>query len=301
MLHEPVDIDRWKLMFPLEQLRAEARQFVIDRQRQTPENYPDPAAVEDHIALMSPRCDAITSPYDIAVREQLCEVALSPHISAAPVPVDVFIFARGEPENRALTKIGGLPYWPADRPWPRASDGEPMTFVGQFCLADSKDITGELPGDVLVIFGDERELFWEGNWEDDPSALQFHWMQLGETNLVRAEQTLKRERTEWEILPCYGDIYRTLDYPELGNEFIIEGTKIGGVPLWIQHEQPVGKTFLCALGSVQPVVQRPFPYVNVPDRIEGWTAESPLMWGDAGSVFVFLDDDRQAHWVMQCY
>lgn len=289
-------------MFPLELLRAEAHQFVIDRQRQTPESYPDPGAVERHIALMSPKCEAaITSPHDIAVREQLCEEALSVQPSASGVPVDVFVFAWGEPDNRAVTKVGGLPYWPAVRPWPRASDGEPMTFVAQFCFADSEDITGELPGDVLVIFGDERAFFWSG-WEyDDPSALQFHWMRLGDTNLIHAEQIPTRDQTEWLVLPCYGCIHRTLDFPELGPEFVIEGTKIGGVPNWIQGEQPVGETFLCTLGSIQPAHQRPYPYVNRSDPIESWIAEWPLMWGDAGSVFIFLDGAGQPHWVMQDY
>ena len=175
-----------------------------------------------------------------------------------------------------------------------------MTFVAQFSFADSKDITGELPGDVLMIFGNQWTL-WEGDWRDDPSALQFHWMPFGETTLIRLEQIPTRRGTEWEIIPCYGCIYRTLDYPDLGPEFVIEGTKIGGVPHWIQNEDPVGETFLCTLGSIQPVCQRPFPYVNVADPIEGWIADPPLMWGDVGSVFVFLDAALQAHWVMQCY
>ena len=39
------------------------------------------------------------------------------------VPTDVFTFIPGEPQERSVTKIGGLPYRPASLPWPRGTLG----------------------------------------------------------------------------------------------------------------------------------------------------------------------------------
>jgi hypothetical protein len=100
----------------------------------------------------------------------------------------------------------------------------------------------------------------------------------------------------------------------------IEGTKIGGVPSWIQPAQELPGRFLCTLSSVHPVYQtsaddivhRPYPFTNfegpfVRGRRVFRTAEEEiqtdrlLMWDDVGSLFLFLDHDGHIHWTTQSY
>jgi hypothetical protein len=170
MLHETVDLTAWKATFPLADLRRRARQFVLDKQAREPEFYPNQEAVEEHIAGMQPGGAIICDPYELAVVEQIrAEVAATRSLGVG-IATDVVLFCSGESSRREVTKAGGLPYWPANKPWPRAADGRLMTFVAQFCFMDSCDITGQLPGDVMVIFEAGNYLSdWDGS---DPSALR---------------------------------------------------------------------------------------------------------------------------------
>ena len=62
----------------------------------------------------------------------------------------------GAPEC-SVTKVAGLPYRAAGLPWPLTDDGRPMTFLAQFCFEESRDLVGKLPGDVLLIFAEDRQ------------------------------------------------------------------------------------------------------------------------------------------------
>ena len=98
----------------------------------------------------------------------------------------------------------------------------------------------------------------------------------------------------------------------------IEGTKIGGIPRWIQGVENMPGRFLCALGSVHPVyeaggaIRRPFPFTNVAGPFvrgrrvfrcgeEEIPADRLLMWGDVGSLYMFLDKKGAIRWTIQCY
>src|SRR5262245_32788489 len=138
MAHQKFDIERWKGLFPLEKLRKEAKEFVEALRTEEPDRYESASDVEAHIKLMSPNGEIITSPRHLAVVEQLRTECLGSKY-LPEVPTDVFVFARGEPANRSVTKIGGLPFWPKERSWPTGKSGQPMSFVAQFCFADSMD------------------------------------------------------------------------------------------------------------------------------------------------------------------
>ena len=225
-----------------------------------------------------------------------------------------------------------------------------MDFLGQFCFADSTDLIGSLPGDILLIFADG---VYGKDWNDgEVGALQFEWIKRSESRLIDASDI---PQTRWELLPVYGEIHRTKDYlvGDLGDkawwfillkhsksprEFfsglfarralekryrrtwgipVIEGTKIGGIPRWIQYEEKLPGRFLCALGSVYPVYgidadPRPYPFTNVEGPLvrghkvfrtaeEVIPTDHLLMWGDVGTLFLFLDDCGIIHWTTQCY
>jgi hypothetical protein len=304
-VHERVDIERWKAQFPLDRLRQEAREFVRKRREERPDLYADEAAVERHVALMEPKGDTITSPHDIAVVEQLRGELIPTVPETERVPTDVFVFGKGEAPRPDTTKVGGLPFLPAARAWPRTPEGKPMTFVAQFNFADSHDIVGHLPGDVLLIFGDE-----DGIYSLDGAGMVFEWVLGSEDDIISASNV---PATEWTISPCFGAIHRTWDYPgdphvlagfgAWQDVALILGTKIAGAPWWIQEEEPPPGRFLCTLGSVQPAFLQPFPYLNVPEAINDTLDpdRNNLMWGDMGTVYIFVDDDGNVDWTWQCF
>jgi hypothetical protein len=300
VIHQQLDIERWIHEFPLGKAREEARQFVEQRRQQDPKEYRNQKAVDDHIALMMPEGEIICSPYDIAVVEQLRREALAGK-QVAGIPTDIFLFAKGEAPRRDLTKLGGLPYWPASEPWPRAEDGALLTFIGQISFIDSRDIVNSLPGDILLFFAPS-----ESEWLDpDDSTVEFFWVSEGDNTLITPEMV---PQFEFAIPPSYGVIYRTVDYPGqdgLFNQFngsdniaVLEGFKIGGAPRWIQDEEDMPGNFLCDFGSLS-FGKTQYPFTNVSEPADPRQHHGP-MWGDMGSLYVFLDGE-ETYLTIQCY
>ena len=241
------------------------------------------------------------SPLQVARLEQRRLAVFPAGPPGARLPTDVFVFALGEPAQREQTKVGGLPYWPRSRPWPRSLDGAPMTFICQFCFADSRDIVGTLPGDVLLLFGRE-----EGPDNFDPDAYHLAWLPLGETDLV---QPAEIPATDWLVTPCYGVIHRTWDSPEVAlaedndesgqhvdwhDLGVARFTKIGGLSFWSQegsnpqHERE--ERYLCTSSSSWSGMDPAWPLLNVEQlfRYGDPTYQHLLMWGDVGQPNFFL-------------
>lgn len=310
MIHERFDIDRWKAEFALDALREQAREFVLARKEQLPGQYPTQEAVDRHVHIMEPSGDSVTGPSEMAIIEQIRDevFALRPEIAHPSVPTDVFVFGRGEPNNREATKIGGLPYWARSRPWPHTRSGTPMQFAAQICFADSHDIVSDLPGDILLVFFDYDEYYDEL----DPSVLRLEWADLGETDLVSDADV---PVSDYKYMPHYAQIHRTYDYPDAEEAFgnysasyqlsVIEGTKIGGVPRWIQDDPGLPGRFICAVGSINYSWYQPYPFLNVPQPLDE-THKQPdgygeLMWSDVGSLYVFADSEGKLTWDVQFY
>jgi hypothetical protein len=169
------------------------------------------------------------SPVSIVVAEQFRAMAAARGAHLGPsVPVDRFVFGKGEAPSRHLTKVNGLPYRPKGRPWPRDRHGAVMTFLTQLCFADSRDALGELPGDVLCVFartesgkfvvrpGSDEVIFDRTEWGNfmidpsyDPACLAFEWYPLGLEDLPGAAD-LPEPRTVFPT--CYALRYRSYDY-----------------------------------------------------------------------------------------
>jgi Domain of unknown function (DUF1963) len=94
----------------------------------------------------------VVGPRDACFVEEF-QRKLEPHLLLGePVETDLFILAAGEPERRLATKIGGLPYWRSDRSWPTSTFGAPIPFLAQFDLSESRDLIGDVPWDVVLLF-----------------------------------------------------------------------------------------------------------------------------------------------------
>ncbi len=198
---------------------------------------------------------------------------------------------------------GELPFWPESHEWPTDDANQPTRFVAQFYFGDSRCIFDDLPGDLFVIFGKPAG--------HSSESLQYHWVQTSDEAPINAKDM---PRVENEFLPRYVVLHRTFDFVNVQRVFDrykasfqlpqIEGTKIGGVPSWIQ-EQPeeLSGQFLCALGSILPKTGQPYPYVNHAEPIgfsEGHDRRL-MTWGDAGSVYLYLQADGSVRALEQSY
>ncbi len=67
----------------------------------------------------------------------------------------------GDPGCKPITKISGVPWWPADLPRPICGHGHSMSFMAQFRLSDIPRF--ESHRDTLVFFHYCQECSYDGN------------------------------------------------------------------------------------------------------------------------------------------
>ena len=261
----------------------------------------------------------VASPSQICNNEQLRRAAHDQYDWGPAVPADVFIMADGEPRDRHVTKVGGLPYRPANLAWPTEADGSPLTFLAQFDFTDSFDIVGEIPGEVLLVFTPD-------NNEDGPiESLHFEWQPLGMNDLISAEDVPVQR---WRLNPCYGYRHRTVSYPQAKRRPECEANKypmcqgleiwsdyhllqfqamqIGKAPFFIQLEDSgrLPGQMLCTINSVCIDGDMPFPWINHPAPLtpeESRAFDNYLMMADAGCIYISLDEAGGLHSYMSCF
>jgi hypothetical protein len=114
-----------------------------------------------------------------------------------------------------------------------------------------------------LIFGDDDALLTE------PERLVLEWSSLGIGE--RAAEVPQATAGEG-LTPCYGVVHRTEDWPEAAERLpeayrhpwllgVFEGTKIGGLPRFIQDEATPAGRFFAALGSISTGSSR-LPLMN---------------------------------------
>jgi hypothetical protein len=256
--------------------------------------------------------ERVTGPYELFAVETLRD-RLGLRTGRA-LPTDVFVFGNGDAPRRDATKVGGLPYWPGNRPWPKDSAGVPYRYLAQFNFADSRDLFPDLPGDVLVLLVGEEGDDWLAV---EPLAIHLEWLSLGLVPIASLEPALMAN----PALAFFGAIHRTADYPDVekvakksgvrGGSLmaIINGTKIGGWPHPIQdYDRDFKGALLCQLGSIGAKSEVPYPWVNHPapielsfaDPVPGGVSNS-LSLMDAGIVYVFRNEDGTFRTSFQTY
>jgi len=262
--------------------------------------------------------EMVTSPHDLFSVEALRD-AHGVRTGKA-FPADIFVFGKGESPRRDGTKVGGMPYWPANRPWPVDSKGTPYFFLGQFNFADSRDLFPDLPGDVLLLFVEDAELA-------PPDPIHFEWLPLG-----LAVGEFDKSLIAVKGGPFHGVIYRTADFPndaqggrnpfsrptadwtdrlkvsQCWNLPILNGTKIGGIPHFIQNSDDCEAEFLCQLGSIQPAPRVAYPWVNHAEPLtlehddQGIHGErNHAVFADMGTIYVFRDRDGNVTSTFESY
>lgn len=191
------------------------------------------------------------------------------------IPADVFVMALGEPADRGVSKIGGLPFRPKSAPWPTGPDG-PLTFLCQFRFVESRDILPFPVGDLLLIF--------YNRYFENPDDIYCEWRSLNETELV---DDLPEE--PWKRVVCHGFRHRSHDRvgdheADIGRLATLlgepefdrfskfrrwRGFKIGGLHWMLEHPLPYRQLpdlsstdLVCGISSFAPASDGPFPWIN---------------------------------------
>jgi hypothetical protein len=226
-------------------------------------------------------------------------------------PTDVFVFGKGEPEDPACTKVGGRPFWPEEEPWPSQPDGSPCGFLAQFNFADSADLVGDdAAGCVLVIATNGQP-----DWLSDENSLSFHWVDRRIANVAK----LNVPSAIGNAGPFWGAVHRTADFPnaydaayELNiaqsyNLPILNATKIGGFPHFVQKGLVTEREFLCQLASIQAAPEVPFPWVNQRQPLSIGFDEGGMhhdtnsaVFYDMGNIYMFFNDTGEITWHFEC-
>jgi len=257
--------------------------------------------------------EVVTGPRSFVNNELLRRELTEQYNWGPSVAMDVFVFSKGEAPDRHVTKLGGLPFRPAREPWPVTDLGEPLTFLAQINFHDSHDITGRLPGDILLVFVE----FSRGNLI---KSAQFEWQSAELTDLIEPD-AVPQSSVKFE--PCYGSVVRTVNYPRaqrkpafafekseylkigdlelLGEHFIpeLQATQIGSAPFFNQGDPELPGRMLCTISSVQQNLWTSYPWINQADPLapEGeWRKLKNLMIGDVGCLFISIDESEKLHW-----
>lgn len=191
----------------------------------------------------------------------------------SPVEQDLFVLAAGEPKQRLSTKVGGIPYWRADRPWPVNTSGDPIPFLAQFDLRESVDLVPNPPGDVILFFA-------------------FTDIRLGATVRVQDQCNAdlliaKHELPVRSDIPTYTGVrWRVEVYPDWAPAdgdswsglYLDDGSYVFAAPLAMQppamqignhpYVPPEGKVvgkderIICTMPGVEPESGEAYPYLN---------------------------------------
>ncbi len=127
----------------------------------------------------------------------------------------------GEPPKPWMTKFWGVPYRSRALPWPYFKNGYPIPFRAQLNFTDSKDVVGDLPGDLLLVFCHPGDVW----------AAVFEWGSTSIADTISMEEVRRFSPAIESVFLdfcCYGERFRSFDlYPD-DNTFYSSVTCIGG-------------------------------------------------------------------------
>lgn len=271
------------------------------------------ARIPESILFHSLDVQGITGPFDACKLIRLREAVADQYDWGIGVPTDVFVMALGEPTDRSVTKLGGIPHMKRTSPWPQSRPGSPLLFIGQINFSDSLDIVGELPGEILLIFAESRHC--------DPDSIQLFWSRPGNEELIRPEDVPPQPDS---FTPCYGHVFRTASYPKAKELFegdptfrgkpihssfflpTLHATQIGTAPFIANEwDNDPEITHLCTLASASPHLREPYPYVNQENPIQGpnelGKGPSTFLTNDLGTIHILRNRKNEFYVELQSF
>lgn len=250
----------------------------------------------------------VTGPRSLAIVEQIRRQAGMSRFCDKSCPADVFVIGIGEPDEPWCTRIGGIPFRPVGKIWPRDKGGNNMTFLAQFDFRQSMDLFSDLPGDILQVFTKEYRI----PDDMDPDFLRFEWLKRNE--ISNCEKNMPEE-LEKPVPSFFGIRYRTVDYHDdtgtasgirnyINSEYPDEiatacrffGLKIGGLPSWVWMNNifQSQRTLLCTITTIIPDLDIAYPFIN---RIEEFSSKKDIQslgkwsffYSPTVAIYLFLD------------
>ena len=262
---------------------------------------------EEFEATLEEAYDIVTiaSPFSIIAVETL-RARLGMNALEGKVAADVFLFARGEADVRHATKIGGLPYRPAKSLWPtyrsqKSMQAEPYTFLAQFDFSGSKDIVGDLPGDVLALFARDEtyrsrdSIVWEWWPADIPKSELMSAAAVPPQPMKIPTLAGLRHRTT-DFMTCKADLPD--DFFVYQHMTRIRGMKIGGLPS-IEATESRGR-YICQLAAVGPIHGMRYPWCNVLNPVTFKDAgRESLDLIDNGLLAIYIEESGNLDWAFE--
>lgn len=238
----------------------------------------------------------VTTPFDLwSVTEERRRLG---DLGAA-VACDVFVWGCDAAPHPATTRLGGVPCLPRSMTWP-GRDGVAATFWAQLSFLDSKDLVGQLPGDILLVF----KHYVEGITSWDRRMYEFVWVDWDQAAARWQPREVPLGGLDAEA-GLHGHRIRTSDHPGLlhtdreacaNGLHVLTATKIGGVPSDQQgiHPPTVPATwrFLGQLVSTWPVEGVAHPAIGHPEPVQLGSATFDRLRSGPGSgvLCLYLDE-----------
>ena len=251
MIHEQLDIEPWLREFDVNALREHNRAWLEAERIASPHQFPDEREFNRRLACLGPHKEVVVQPHQLAMSLQLRKERLA-GLETKAVPAHVFVWKGGEAPAPRITRRGGLPLMPRGMAWPVSPENRrPLEFVAQLSFFDSAHLVGvDLPGDLLLFFAD----VYKGEYVGWP--IEAVWVDSAEARLAATEDlpVPVTVATAYGVLCETHDLVGSFEDDENDEEDaeqlgVLEGTKVGGVPYWIQDDESPAGQFVGTLGS----------------------------------------------------
>jgi uncharacterized protein YwqG len=248
---------------------------------------------------------------------------LEPHraaIAASERPLLAAVVLEEAPADPQASRLGGPPWWPADRPWPLDSDGKPLFLLLQINFADGPRLPPFPDKGLLQVFIGSNDTYGcrFGVNEptgfacvfhqdlDQPSLADFSFLTFGDDDMSPLEEPLQARALKLSAGHMPVDItdyrFETL-LPEIAADDDLSDAvasinseapaiRLGGYPNFTQQD-PRSDSAGRNLGD--------FALLTV-DTTDG------VMWGDSGvAQFLMQEDDlrrldfSKVHYNWDCF
>ena len=210
------------------------------------------------------------------------------------VPIDLFLWRREADSQGPVTRVGGVPFRDASKPWPVDRMGEERPFLAQLSFVDSRDIFKRaLPGDVLCIYAECPD----GTINDPESEVAFEWVSAESGADASPDEGPSEGRVPERL---EGEVIRYTSYPEMsyqrskacgdssyGRVYRPIGTLIGTATTTAQDHE-LGDSLIAVLASYFPPDR--WPYLNV-EEDKAASGDFPFGVGDDGGLYFVHDPE----------
>ncbi|MEM8866022.1 MAG: DUF1963 domain-containing protein [Planctomycetota bacterium] len=213
------------------------------------------------------------------------------------------------PLTSTSTKFGGQPNWVSEPQWPLSEEtGNPMRFIGQIALAEVPGFATEAQVAYIFMTDEEDGEHVDGIWDPDsgenavvlqPGDCDVDFEELAEgPTLFRLVQKEGQSRVSQEFCEfavsltptedveymSEGDRWKLPDVKQKAARGVLEESKIGGTPVFLQGDElPFEEGWQLLL------------------QLDSGTAPFRVNFGDVGIGYAFMNSDgTEAKFLWQC-